>query len=378
MITGARKKKPIIVDNIQKLIDSAGETQFKNIYKNLQVEIKDKIITKLLSKLNILNKQIEDYKNEITSLKNDLVYLLKRVILSKNEEDLNKKINFNKLYNNNSTKNNNLKNAFLSPMNNTISQIKPYSNIYNQTYSNNNYYNNKIGYDNSNLFPVNAQNELDIKINNYINSIYKKNFLKNDTNINEYYSLNKKENLFNEIFHKKNNLKYSENYLSTEPLLNNRSPLSHNRSQRNISASLIKRPLEPEEEKRKQIKFSSSMVNIKNKKNYINYNNFDENQEENEDDSSINKNEEGKMKIVIKNNNTRKKSFNVKKKSGDLNLSNKQLNNYKSFKNKTQHNGFHSTANGNKINFNSGKKKKNIKNNNNLPLNRSPLIPNKV
>ena len=81
-----KKKKTNKIDNIQKIIDSAGTTQFKNIYKNLQTKIKDKIITKLLSKLDIQNKQIEEYKQEIISLKNDLVYLLKRVILSKNEE----------------------------------------------------------------------------------------------------------------------------------------------------------------------------------------------------------------------------------------------------------------------------------------------------
>ena len=58
IITSTKKKKPYVIDNIQKLVDSAGETQFKNIYKNLQAEIKDKIITKLLTKLDIQNKQI--------------------------------------------------------------------------------------------------------------------------------------------------------------------------------------------------------------------------------------------------------------------------------------------------------------------------------
>ena len=104
IITSTKKKKPNIVDNIQKLIDSAGETQFKNKYRSLQVEIKDKIITKLLSKLNILNKRVEEYKQEIISLKNDLVYLLKRVILTKNENKLNRnyknKLNYNKLIKN--------------------------------------------------------------------------------------------------------------------------------------------------------------------------------------------------------------------------------------------------------------------------------------
>ena len=86
IITNNKKKKTNPIDNFQKIMDSAGETQFQNIYKNLQAELKDKIITQLLLKLEKQKKIIEEYKEEIMSLKNDLVYLLKRVIISKNEE----------------------------------------------------------------------------------------------------------------------------------------------------------------------------------------------------------------------------------------------------------------------------------------------------
>ena len=142
IITSTKKKKPNMIDNIQKLVDSAGETQFKNIYKNLQTEIKDKIITKLLQKLDIQNKQIEKFKEEILSLKNDLVYLLKRVILSKNEEKMNSpnskpKKMYNKLNNNFSISSNNNDNSTFSPLNNT-SLMKTFSKFYNQTESNNN------------------------------------------------------------------------------------------------------------------------------------------------------------------------------------------------------------------------------------------------
>ena len=216
IISGTKKKKPNKIDNMQKLIDSAGETQFKNIYKNLQVEIKDQIITKLLSKLNILNKQIEEYRQEITSLKNDLVYLLKRVILTKNEEKLNspnsKKQNYYKLTKNYSSTSNNYNSVLCSPLNSTT-QMKSFSYLCNQTDINNNNNNNgnKLSSEVSNLYPINnIQSDLDIKVNNYINSIYKHNFLKNDTNVNEYYSLNKKESLFEEIFQNKGNQKHTD------------------------------------------------------------------------------------------------------------------------------------------------------------------------
>ena len=386
IISGTIKKKPNRIDNIQKLIDSAGETQFKNIYKNLQTELKDKIITKLLSKLNILNKRVEEYKQEIISLKNDLVYLLKRVILTKNENKLNRnyknKLNYNKLIKNSTTNNLNNNRAF-SPLNNTMSQLKSFSNFYNQTEINNNNTTINNNFESPNLHPINnIQNELDIKINNYINSIYKHNFLKNETNINYYYSLNKKENLFEEIFQKKNGSKYTELYLGTEPNINKKNVLKNNRSQRNISASLLKRPIESSDKIRKRI--STSMANIKNENAYISNNKFGEirdnnegyYEDEKEDDKEEDNNNE-KLNIINTNNNKEKNYLKVKKKRRELNIETNHLNNYKNFKNKTFHRGFYSNTNGNKTCTHNYAKKKNIKNNKFIPLNRSPFIINK-
>ena len=386
IISGTIKKKPNRIDNIQKLIDSAGETQFKNIYKNLQTELKDKIITKLLSKLNILNKRVEEYKQEIISLKNDLVYLLKRVILTKNENKLNRnyknKLNYNKLIKNSTTNNLNNNRAF-SPLNNTMSQLKSFSNFYNQTEINNNNTTINNNFESPNLHPINnIQNELDIKINNYINSIYKHNFLKNETNINYYYFLNKKENLFEEIFQKKNGSKYTELYLGTEPNINKKNVLKNNRSQRNISASLLKRPIESSDKIRKRI--STSMANIKNENAYISNNKFGEirdnnegyYEDEKEDDKEEDNNNE-KLDIINTNNNKEKNYLKVKKKRRELNIETNHLNNYKNFKNKTYHHGFYSNTNGNKTCTNNCAKKKNIKNNKFIPLNRSPFIINK-
>ena len=397
IITSTKKKKPNIIDNTQKLIDSAGETQFKNIYKNLQAEIKDKIISKLLSKLNEQNKQIEKYKEEILALKNDLVYLLKRVIISKNEEKINSlnsklKKNYNKLHNNNfSSSSHNYDSSTFSPVHNTSSQLKSFNNFYNQTENNN--INNKLSFDVSNIYPINNnQSEIDIKISNYINSIYKHNFAKNETNINDYYSLNKKENVFDEIFHRKNNAnKNSDLYVGTDPCMHKKKNLYNNRSQRNISSSMTKRPIESNEGKKKNKRLSSSMVNIKNKYEYMTECKNNDEYEENEDDKNISKNnyfddendiikvQGGKMNIIIKNNNYTNKYLKVKKKKDDSSIpsNSSQLSNYKSFKNKTQHNGFYSVTGGNKINHNTALKKKIKRNNHYIPLNRSPFLANK-
>ena len=395
IITRTKKQKPNIIDNTQKLIDSAGETQFKNIYKNLQAEIKDKIISKLLSKLNDQNKQIEKYKEEILALKNDLVYLLKRVIISKNEDKINSsnsklKKNYNKLYNNNfSSSSHNYDFSTFSPVHNTSSQLKSFNNFYNQTENNN--INNKLSFDASNIYTINNnQSEMDIKISNYINSIYKHNFAKNDTNINEYYSLSKKESVFDEIFHRKNYAnKNSDLYMGTDPCLHKKKKIYNNSSQRKISSSMTKRPIESNEGQKKNKRLSSSMVNIKNKYEYMTECKNNDEFEDNEDDKNINNNNDDgnnltkvkgrKMNIIIKNNNYENKYLKVKKKKDDVSIpsNSSQLSNYNSFKNKTQHNGFYSITGGNKINHNNALKKKIKRNNLYIPLNRSPFLANK-
>ena len=386
IITSTKKKKPNKIDNIQKIIDSAGTTQFKNIYKNLQTEIKDKIITKLLSKLDIQNKQIEEYKQEIISLKNDLVYLLKRVILSKNEEknnSINAKTNKNdnKYINNYSISNKNYKTSTNSPLNNST-----HINFYNQTENNVINYNKLSSLDISNIYPINNnQSELDIKINNYINSIYKHNFAKNETNINDYYSLNKTENLYDEIFQKKsNNKKKGELYMGTEPCISKKKQIHNNRSQRNIHSSLKKRPNASVDEGKKNKKQSSSMVNIKkNNNDYIKdyKNNELEEKQNNSDNMEVNNKNlyknKGKMNIIIKNNNYGNKFLKVRKKSDELNTMNNKLNHSKSFKNKTQPNDFYSVTNANKTNHNTTLKKKIRRNNHYIPINRSPFLVNK-
>lgn len=103
-----------------------------------------------------------------------------------------------------------------------------------------------------------------------MNSIYKHNFLKNQTNINNYYSLNKKETLFEEIFHKKNNYKIVEYYIGTNPCMNKINFFNSNRSLRNISSSLNKMSTDYHHHDRNKSKnHSTSIIKIKNKNEYI-------------------------------------------------------------------------------------------------------------
>ena len=210
IISNTKKKKPKKIDNIQKIIEG-GEAQFKSMYNNLQNQLKDELVSKLISRLFIQldkqKKQIEEYKQEIFSLKNNLVYILKRILLSK-KEDVKNLTNLSKRKNSN----NNLTNYLTMTNNNISTTYNIFSPKNNQTYTNlklfssfshKNDIDTKNINKNSSSFQLNQpKTELDIKINNYINSLYRHNFCRNETNINDYYSLNKKENIYDEITEK--------------------------------------------------------------------------------------------------------------------------------------------------------------------------------
>ena len=86
----------------------------------------------------------------------------------------------------------------------------------------------------------------------------------------------------------------------------------------------------------------------------------------------------GKINIIIRNNNYSNKCLKFKKKKDEISKSNIiHLSNYKSFKNKTQFNGFYSFTGKNKININKTLKKKMKRNNHYILMNRSPFLTNK-
>lgn len=74
-----------VIQNNDDLIKEAGNTIFENIYKNCQNEIKDKIITKLLDKIQQLIKKIEIIEKENKKMKDNFIYVLKRILSSKEQ-----------------------------------------------------------------------------------------------------------------------------------------------------------------------------------------------------------------------------------------------------------------------------------------------------
>lgn len=199
----------------------------KNILpKELQEEIKNIVINKMLNQIEKLVIQLEEYKKENLLLKNDLIYILKRVLLTKNEYVtlLSNAYSASNLFG--TTMGNNLNNSLLlnksnksilsldSNINNSpyigfntnlnCSAFKPcketglYRNITEETNLRNSYDNNAYHLDST------KQNSVDNKVNRYLNSLYRHNFPRNIGGIQGKYSLNKNKSLYEELFPHKN------------------------------------------------------------------------------------------------------------------------------------------------------------------------------
>ena len=211
-------------ENSEQLIQEAGETIFEKIYKNCENEIKDEIITKLLSKIKQQNKKIESLEKENKKIKDNFIYVLKRILSSRDEYGYNRINNF---ISNNSTsrnKSNYSRNASYSLRNDSTE-------IYNANYSIIDPYNkNKIKYDiniNNSYddLPVeessdeNQKNDIkEAKAKKYLNALYRNNFNTNPEGVQYSYFINKNMPLYEELFPKQEPKKYiyTENDYSYE------------------------------------------------------------------------------------------------------------------------------------------------------------------
>ena len=61
------------------------ETNYKIIYQKIKEEIKSVVINRLLNQIEQLSKKYEKLRKENLLIKNDLIYILKRVLLNKND-----------------------------------------------------------------------------------------------------------------------------------------------------------------------------------------------------------------------------------------------------------------------------------------------------
>jgi hypothetical protein len=203
----------------------------KAINKKLKEEIMSVVITKLLNQIQNLYKKYEKLKKENSLLKNDLIYILKRILLNKNDyinmidnNNPGKKINYQKAnyYSINSLKNTSYLNS--KTYNSFLSTEKFCNerNNYNQLYHNrnNNSINNKQiekrrysidddckkgNLSSSSHLENSLQFNIQNKIDYYLNSLYKHNFseecISGTTSI--HLLNNKNQNIYDELFSSK-------------------------------------------------------------------------------------------------------------------------------------------------------------------------------
>jgi len=197
----------------------------KNLYKNLKVEISEKVMNKLLLKVDILEKENEKLRNENKGLKNHLIYLLRKILLNKIDYSQ-KIINDNRSIS---------KSSFIIKNQTTNSLLGSTKNLdVNNSYCNNSFYKAPENKNSSTIQPITRNKSIEYKINSYLNSIYKLNFNSNNSGISIERCMNFKDSLFNDLM---NEVKKNEN--NNTPKKHNNT-ISHNLSTGNNANKYIK------------------------------------------------------------------------------------------------------------------------------------------
>ena len=184
-------------------------SQFYDLFKEIQNQIKDKVITRYLYLIEHQAKENTELKKENILLKNQLTYILKRILLNKNDytsaartnklNNLNSSINYNRSM---LLKDNNRKsNSMLRPLKSCENYRIITENVPSRYKENNN-----------NILNINGtDNNVDNRVSGYLNSLYRNNFkTTNKTGGNTF--LNKNQTLIDELFPNKN----SSFYMNTE------------------------------------------------------------------------------------------------------------------------------------------------------------------
>jgi hypothetical protein len=275
--------------------------KLKEVYKKIQNEIKNIVITRLHTQIYKLIKDLQKLKKENTIIKNDLVYILKRILDNKSEFNTinncsnnlisNSYINLNSNNNYSTINLNKSKNSILSiERNSTKNTINNFSktkiSLMSAPSTIDNYLNeNNILIDqNTYHFDKNKFNNIDNRIDSYLNSLYRHNFVENHIGYENKYNLNNSKGIYDELFNTQNSILESK--------------INHN-SQKNIRISV-----DDKTEKGK----SYSMKKIKNNSKYFNYrkkiDHFKLNLNKNEKNNlniSTNKKNKNKRKIINEN-----------------------------------------------------------------------------
>jgi len=286
---------------------SIDRSQFYDLFKEIKNEIKDKVITKYLYLLENQAKEITELKKENMLLKNQLTYILKKILLNKNDytsaartnrlNNLNSSINYNRSM---ILKDNNRKsNSMLRPLRSCENYRCVTENITSRYKENNNSLVNIHGNENNN------NSSIDNKVSGYLNSLYRHNF--NNTNKaggNNF--LNKNQTLMEELFPNKNSSFYinSENdQLMDNDGLGNRNKTNKKREN---NSSERRSSFKKNNARNYGVKTNSTSKRYKSK--YIDINNSTK--KRNKDNNYLDTNEKNKYNTI--NNATRKNNKNKK------------------------------------------------------------------
>ena len=210
------------------------KSQLYDLYKEIQNEIKDKVISKLLLKVQNMYKELTELRDENTSLKNHLSYILKRIILHKNEYnfiDNNDQYNLltNSINKKKSTMNNSsvFKSSLYKRSQNSFRPMRSVENyrhateddlFYSPPKRKQNYQSkNKNINDEEYIYDKHNSSAIEHKIKGYLNTLYRNNFVTGNKGITNNFNLDKKKTIYEELFPSttKRNFKtinYNESY----------------------------------------------------------------------------------------------------------------------------------------------------------------------
>ena len=192
--------------------DTIKTINYKILYQKIKEEIKSVVITKLLNQVQTLSNNYQKLQKENALIKNDLIYILKRILLNKKEYDkvsvstTNKTHQMKSIYSmpyltNSSYINCKSYNSVLSSdnikENNNIRLSRRYSIDDDNKKGNNSSLNNL---ENSIQF-----NNIQNKVDHYLNSLYRHNFAEEIiSGTPSIHLINKDKSLYRELFPKNN------------------------------------------------------------------------------------------------------------------------------------------------------------------------------
>ena len=210
--------------------DNTPRNNYKSLYQKIKEEIKSVVINKLLNQVQTLSNNYQKLLKENSVIKNDLIYILKRVLLNKKE--------YTQIPNSTINKNYQMKSVYSMPylINNSFINKKDYysllssdnikENNYNNLFRESNRLNNSMNkrqrenrrYSidddtkrgnnsslNNNMENSTQFNNIQNKVDYYLNSLYKHNFAEEViSGTSSVHLLNKDKPLYDELFKKKN------------------------------------------------------------------------------------------------------------------------------------------------------------------------------